>query len=61
MQYVVQVATVIMIMIAMMLISLHKAVVILIIMMTVTHASLNKTWPSHPSWMNYNYNHIHSW
>ena len=52
MQYVVQVATVIMIMIAMMLISLHKAVVILIIMMTVTHASLNKTWPSHPSWMN---------
>ena len=31
------------------------------IMMTVTHASLNRTWPSHPSWMNYNYNHIHSW
>ena len=30
-------------------------------MMTVTHASLNRTWPSHPSWMNYNYNHIHSW
>ena len=27
-------------------------------MMTVTHASLNRTWPSHPSWMNYNYNII---
>ena len=44
----VQVALVIMIMIAMMLTSLHEAVVILIIMrmtimMTVTYASLNRT------------------
>ena len=30
-------------------------------MMTVTYASLNRTWPFHPSWMIYNYNYIHSW